>query len=192
MVTFFGWEGDRTPGGKYWQYHWAGYLKSHLWAACTSGSAPGPTLSNEYGSTLPFLISELLRYDMFYRYHRVYLPPNSSYIAFTPQLHSLSIHWLVLTAAPTEGWPGWDDLLGCLDWDIFPTLGVEQGYLHYCRYWCITDIHCIEPIHEEMARLSWPMYTVSQKRCSRWPVFKSFIVLHTPEFHYFWVLHFTR
>ena len=29
--------------------------------ACTPGSAPDPTLGNEYGKTLPFLHSELLR-----------------------------------------------------------------------------------------------------------------------------------
>ena len=27
--------------------------------ACTPGSAPGPTLGNEYGKTLPFLLSAL-------------------------------------------------------------------------------------------------------------------------------------
>jgi len=27
--------------------------------ACTTGSAPGPTLGNEYGKTLPYLILEI-------------------------------------------------------------------------------------------------------------------------------------
>jgi len=29
--------------------------------ACTPGSAPGPTLSNEYGKTLPFLLLKTIR-----------------------------------------------------------------------------------------------------------------------------------
>ena len=34
-------------------------LKSHLLADCTPGSAPGPTLGNEYGRTLPVMGSEM-------------------------------------------------------------------------------------------------------------------------------------
>jgi len=55
-------EGKRRPGRKQWQTT-AGYMawftSRHLRAdcgltACTPGSAPGPTLGNEYGKTLPF------------------------------------------------------------------------------------------------------------------------------------------
>ena len=49
----------------------SGSLLSGLWrdslhvtcglTACTPGSAPGPTLGNEYGKTLPFYLRKALR-----------------------------------------------------------------------------------------------------------------------------------
>ena len=52
-------EGKRRPGRKQWQttarYIWRDSL--HVTCgltACTPGSAPGPTIGNEYGKTLPF------------------------------------------------------------------------------------------------------------------------------------------
>ena len=53
-------EGNRRPGRKQWQTT----ARYSVWrdslhvtcglTACTPGSAPGPTLGNEYGKTLPF------------------------------------------------------------------------------------------------------------------------------------------
>ena len=57
-------EGKRRPGRKQRQT----MISLGIWrdslhvtcglTACTPGSAPGPTLGNEYGSTLPFLMYE--------------------------------------------------------------------------------------------------------------------------------------
>jgi len=51
-------EGKRRPGRKQWQTtagSMAWFTSRHLRADClyTPGSAPGPTLGNEYGKTLP-------------------------------------------------------------------------------------------------------------------------------------------
>ena len=50
-------EGNRRPGRKQWQptaslWHDSLHVTCGL-TACTPGSAPGPTLGNEYGKTLP-------------------------------------------------------------------------------------------------------------------------------------------
>ena len=54
-------EGKRRPGRKQRQTILLGIWRDSLHAtcgltACTPGSAPGPTLGNEYGKTLPFLL----------------------------------------------------------------------------------------------------------------------------------------
>ena len=54
-------EGNRRPGRKQWQTtarYMAWFTSRHLRAdcTCTPGSAPGPTLGNEYGKTLPFYL----------------------------------------------------------------------------------------------------------------------------------------
>jgi len=55
-VTFFGWEGDLRPGKKQWQRTAGDDLQLICWlTAGTPGSAPGPTLGNEYGRTLPLI-----------------------------------------------------------------------------------------------------------------------------------------
>jgi len=51
-------EGKRRPGRKQWQTT-AGYIRDSLHVtcgltACTPGSAPGPTLGNEYGKLYLF------------------------------------------------------------------------------------------------------------------------------------------
>ena len=53
----YGWEGNRRPGGKQWQFtaEWLtyGHLRAeHPIFACTPGSAPGPTLGIDYGKHL--------------------------------------------------------------------------------------------------------------------------------------------
>jgi len=39
--------------------------------ACTPGSAPGPTLGNEYGKTLPFSVATQLRFGGIFKYYFV-------------------------------------------------------------------------------------------------------------------------
>ena len=56
-------EGKRRPGRKQWQTTDTITITISIWrdslhvtcglTACTPGSAPGPTLGNEYGKTLP-------------------------------------------------------------------------------------------------------------------------------------------
>ena len=51
-------EGKRRPGRKQWQTTAIGIWRDSLHVtcgltACTPGSAPSPTLGNEYGKTLP-------------------------------------------------------------------------------------------------------------------------------------------
>ena len=58
------------------------------------------------------------------------LPANNTIFAFTPSCWaSPPFGWYSL-CLPTEGWPGWIDLGGWLDWDKFPTSGVEPWYGH--------------------------------------------------------------
>jgi len=47
-----GWESNRSPGGKQWQPT-AWWLTCGL-TACTPGTAPCPTIGNEYGKHLSF------------------------------------------------------------------------------------------------------------------------------------------
>jgi len=55
-----GWEGNRRPGGSNGSLPPGGCLMPCGLTGCTSGSAPGPTLGNEYGKPLPFCL-ELLK-----------------------------------------------------------------------------------------------------------------------------------
>ena len=62
------------------------------------------------------------------------LPANNSISDFT-RSHRASPPFgrysLRLPTLPTEGWPGWVNLGGWLDWDKFPAPGVEPRYGHH-------------------------------------------------------------
>ena len=47
------------------------------------------------------------------------------HICLYSQSQNITALWPVLIAPTTEGWTGWVDLVGWLDWDRFPARGVE-------------------------------------------------------------------
>ena len=56
-MTLFGWKGNRGLAESNGSLPPGGWLKITCGlTACTPGSAPGPTLGNEYGKTFPFLL----------------------------------------------------------------------------------------------------------------------------------------
>jgi len=63
-----------------------------------------------------------------------YLPPNTSHTCLYSQPQSITAFGWYSLHLPMEGWPGWVDLGGWLDWDKFPTPGVEPRYGHPSQY----------------------------------------------------------
>ena len=58
----------------------------------------------------------------------IVLPANNTISAFTTSRRASPPFARYSLRLPTEGWPGWVDLGGWLDWDKSPALGVEPRY----------------------------------------------------------------
>ena len=69
--------------------------------ACTPGSAPGPTLGNEYGKTLPFL-TFLLNYVYCFDLKFDMRPAVQFHCVFTSQEMIFHMNILMLLTLPTE------------------------------------------------------------------------------------------
>ena len=76
--------------------------------ACTPGSAPGPTLGNEYGKTLPFLLLHRLVHQLSTR-HCLLLSAVACYQSISPARGALSsklaaCHCCCQSKRQTDGW----------------------------------------------------------------------------------------
>jgi len=74
---------------------------------------------------------------------------TSAVAAFTPQMQSITAHWLVVIALSTEGWPGLVESGGWSHAENFHAPGVESGYGHtgpaYSNFIDVTNDATIKP-----------------------------------------------
>ena len=70
------------------------------------------------------------------RYGSYSVTCKQHHICLYSQSPSITALWPVPYSLrlPTEGWPGWVDLGGWLDWDKFPARGAEPRYDHPSQY----------------------------------------------------------
>jgi len=133
MVTFFGWEGDLRPGGKWWQPTAGDGLESHLQADCLyTGISSGPNARQRAWENFTFCIGDhpvcsalnqqalnqiKPAYNVIkpgaYRWMCLYTTSFGTRPT-TKALHNSSHHLPWWRSAvqyslcpPAEGWPGW-------------------------------------------------------------------------------------
>jgi len=106
-VMLYGWEGNRRPGVKYLLQPTAGWMTEVTCGltAYTPGSAPGPTLGNEYGKPFTvFIAKQVPQYTRYRGTFLSYLPLNEILI--------IAYHWCIsnenyfaITAPLLLRWP---------------------------------------------------------------------------------------